>query len=436
MPEETGKGPAFPGASAPAAQDSLRTKEYERLERMLREAESARASAGDPRYLHVLDAAYRLFDTCERYFGEGQAHLQAYFAAHHRELEMLRDLHGLVDMLLQSGRPPAPTPGAQANVDEKAVRPGQFGAHRKDRAGISLERTAHEEDLRREQPEPDASCQAPAGEGGVPIPEGVAEGALESGAPPTLDIYFLSPFQVFRNDSQITDWPNSKGKSLFKYLVANRERPVPKEVLMDVFWPGAEANAARNNLNVAIYGLRKELAEGGSAFSYILFQDGCYLLNPALRVWVDAEAFREHMEAALRLEQQGELEQAIQQYRAAEVLYQAPFLAEDRYEEWIDPLRQATEQAYVEVLDRLGQHYFEQKDYDACALVCRKMLGVDACNEAPHRLLMRCYARLGQPHLALRQFHVCVDALNRELKLNPSPHTVELFRRVKNQQPV
>lgn len=435
MSEETGRDAASLGASPATALESLRTKEYERLERMLREAEGVRTSAGDPRYLHILDAAYRLFDTCERYYQEGQTHLQAYFAAHHRELDMLRELHGLVDVLLQSGRLPQ-TPGARASVGDKSLRPGQFGAQKRCGADISLERAVPEARVEVRQLRPDTSRQMPADEGGEAVPERVIAEVLDPGAPPTLDIYFLSPFQVFRGDTQITDWPNSKGKAIFKYLAANRERPIPKEVLMDVFWPGAEANAARNNLNVAIYGLRKELSECGSTFSFILFQDGCYLLNPALRVWVDAEAFRAHLEAALRFEQHGELEQAIQQYRAAEVLYQQPFLAEDRYEEWIDPLRQTTEQAYVEVLDRLGQHYFEHKDYDACALVCRKMLVVDACNEAPHRLLMRCYARLGQPHLALRQFHVCVDALSRELKLNPSPQTVELFRRVKNQQPV
>jgi DNA-binding SARP family transcriptional activator len=268
------------------------------------------------------------------------------------------------------------------------------------------------------------------------VPLDATDATFPACVPPTLDIYLLSPFQVYCNDSQITDWPNCKGKSVFKYLAANRERPIGKEVLMDIFWPEADASAARNNLNVAIYGLRKELTGGGMAFPFILFQDGCYLLNPDLRIWIDAEAFREHREAALRLEQLGDIEHAVQQYCAAEVLYQQPFLAEDRYEEWISLPRQAMEQAYLEVLDRLSQHYFEQKNYNACALACRKMLGVDGCNEGPHRQLMRCYSRLGQAHLALRQFHVCAETLSRELKLYPSPQTVDLFRRVQNQQPV
>jgi DNA-binding SARP family transcriptional activator len=55
---------------------------------------------------------------------------------------------------------------------------------------------------------------------------------------------------VYLDDQPIEDWPSSKGKSIFKYLVAHRERPVAKEVLMEVFWPGARPDAARNNLNV------------------------------------------------------------------------------------------------------------------------------------------------------------------------------------------
>jgi DNA-binding SARP family transcriptional activator len=64
------------------------------------------------------------------------------------------------------------------------------------------------------------------------------------------------------------------------------------------------------------------------------------------------------------------------------------------------------------------------------------MVEADACNEEAHRLLMRCYGRLGHAHLALRQYHFCVDALARELNLIPSAQTVALFQQIRHRQPV
>jgi hypothetical protein len=49
---------------------------------------------------------------------------------------------------------------------------------------------------------------------------------------------------------------------------------------------------------------------------------------------------------------------------------------------------------------------------------------------------MRCFARLDQHHLALRQFYACRDALARELDTIPGLETVALFDRLRRRQPV
>ena len=62
--------------------------------------------------------------------------------------------------------------------------------------------------------------------------------------------------------------------------------------------------------------------------------------------------------------------------------------------------------------------------------MCAKMLAVDACNEGAHRMLMRSYARLGQPQFAQRQYQTCIQILNRELGIPASPETTELYRQI------
>jgi DNA-binding SARP family transcriptional activator len=43
---------------------------------------------------------------------------------------------------------------------------------------------------------------------------------------------------------------------------------------------------------------------------------------------------------------------------------------------------------------------------------------------------------MGHAHLALRQYHFCIDALSRELNLIPSPQTVALYQQIRRRQPI
>jgi DNA-binding SARP family transcriptional activator len=60
----------------------------------------------------------------------------------------------------------------------------------------------------------------------------------------------------------------------------------------------------------------------------------------------------------------------------------------------------------------------------------------DRCREEAHRRLMRCYTRQGQPHLALRQYQACADALDQDLGVDPDPATVSLAEQIRRHQPV
>jgi DNA-binding SARP family transcriptional activator len=251
---------------------------------------------------------------------------------------------------------------------------------------------------------------------------------------PSLVVYCLGSFQVYQDGQPIQDWKSSKGKAIFKYLVVHHGVPIAKEVLMDLFWPGADPDAARNNLNVAIYGLRQTFRKTQRDLSHILFLDDRYLLNPELQIWVDVEEFLERFKTAQNLEQRGELTLAVREYRTAEALYQGEFLEEDRYEDWLLPQRQRLQDYYLNLLDRLSRHYLDQEDYDACATMCEKMLVVDPCREEAHRRLMRYYSQQKQRYMALRQYHLCAEALARELDVNPSQTTIALYKQIHQNQ--
>ena len=253
---------------------------------------------------------------------------------------------------------------------------------------------------------------------------------------PALTVYCLGPFRVYLDDHLITNWSGGKGKVILKYLVTHRDHPVAKEILMDLFWPEANPEAARNNLNVAIYALRQAFRAIRPEISCILFQDDHYLLNPAITIWVDFEEFEQCYQACRSLEKQGRVFESIPEYELAEGLYQGDFLEEDLYEDWPILQREGLKDRYLIILERLSRYYLEQKRYTTCIHLCQQILAKDDCREDAHRRLMRCYSRRGQPHLALRQYHLCEEALARVLEVPPMLETVALYHQIRNWEKV
>jgi DNA-binding SARP family transcriptional activator len=250
----------------------------------------------------------------------------------------------------------------------------------------------------------------------------------QEGDAPSLVIYCLGAFRVYQDDEPVTDWPSSKGQSIFKYLVTNHGHTIPKEVLMDVFWPDMDPDAARNNLNVAIYGLRQALRQRRSDYSHVLYQEGRYLLNPDMPLWTDVETFERLIDSGRKQAAASNYDREVHEYRAAEALYGGDFLEEDIYEDWATSERDRLREGYLTILERLSRYYFDRTDHGTCAVFCRKALDVDPCRERAHRLLMRSYVEQGQSYLALRQYHLCAEKLREELDVSPSEETTFLYQ--------
>jgi DNA-binding SARP family transcriptional activator len=124
------------------------------------------------------------------------------------------------------------------------------------------------------------------------------------------------------------------------------------------------------------------------------------------------------------------------EYEVAIGLYNDDFLLDDPYEDWPVLTRERLRVMYLEALDRLGRIYFAQGQFAACSNLCQLMLATDNCREDAQCRLMRCYARLGQYPLALRQYQVCVEALHTELDIEPSLETTDLYERIRRREAV
>jgi len=123
---------------------------------------------------------------------------------------------------------------------------------------------------------------------------------------------------------------------------------------MDIFWPDAEPETARNNLNVAMHSLRQALRTV-IFLPVIVFENGAYSLEPNLQVWLDVEEFERCVRAGQRLEARDQLTAAVAEYETAISLYQGDFLEQNPYEEWTILDRERLRGAYLDTLDHLSQ---------------------------------------------------------------------------------
>ena len=253
--------------------------------------------------------------------------------------------------------------------------------------------------------------------------------------PPQLAVHLLGPLHVALDDVAVEDWPSARCRSLFGYLVTHRQPWPPREVLMEVFWPGSSPEASRNSLNVAIHGLRRTLRTI-TDLPMVIHEGGSYRISAELSLWLDVDEFDRRVESGRGFEEAGDAGQAKRDYELAGGLYRGDFMADDPYEEWTALTRERLRLAHLDALGRLSNLYFKAGHYTACASLCQRILERDPCREDAHRRLMRCYSRQGQPHLALQQYRMCERALTDELGVEADPATMELHQQIRRHQRV
>ena len=250
---------------------------------------------------------------------------------------------------------------------------------------------------------------------------------------PGLSAYMLGEFRLLIAEALVEQLPSGRSGVLLKYLIHNYGRRIPRDELMDIFWPEVVPESARNRLNVTLNKIRTSLRQV-STLEIILFEADKYFLNPELPVWIDVKQFEHLLAEARRLEDSGQTDQAMQSLEVAANLYQGDFLASDLYEEWTVLVREHLRLAYLDAIYRLSQRHYESRHYAACAALCQSILRRDNCREDVHCLLMRCYAHQAQIPLALRQYQICVQALRQELDVAPAATTVALYEQLRRRE--
>src|SRR5262249_47955376 len=181
----------------------------------------------------------------------------------------------------------------------------------------------------------------------------------------------------------------------------------------------------RQSLRQTLVGLRRVLP----AFkpSILVADHDTLALNPSA-VEVDVQAFE-------RLSVRGSvksLEQALTLYRGD--LLEGLRVKEGPFEDWLTAERARLRQLALDALTKVLAYQTRAGDAARAVHTAARLLALDPVQEPVHRALMRLYARQGRRAEALRQYQVCVNVLQRELRVEPEAETQHLYREILQQK--
>ena len=255
-----------------------------------------------------------------------------------------------------------------------------------------------------------------------------------NGAPCPIMIGLLGTFRLLKRGHLVAIRPGSKTETLLAYLALRIGQPVPRETLMQALWPNSDGVLASHSLRSLLHSLYNLLGDALGDAPPVLHTAGYYEINIRAGVTVDVTQFEAFVQTGDQRRRAGQLAAAAASYGQAIALYRGDLYVGDGSLHAV-MAREHLRTSYLSVLTQLASYRFDQQDYQVSLELAWQLLKSDPCNEHAHRLVMRCYMRIGDRSAALHQYRLCKDILRSEFDTGPEPATVALFDQIRLNQP-
>jgi LuxR family transcriptional regulator, maltose regulon positive regulatory protein len=237
--------------------------------------------------------------------------------------------------------------------------------------------------------------------------------------PPRIVVQTLGRIQVKVNNKIISsaDWVAQAARDLFLMLIAHPEG-MTKEEAGAILWQDCSVEELKWRFKNTIYRLRRAIGK-----DVIIFDEDIYRFNHALDYEEDSETF----ERILNLAQNSpEVERRIHHFETAAKLYRGDYLP-DLNEDWVIIRREHLRKRFLDGLLKLAKLHLELRQHEKAMEAINKATDVDSCLEEAYQLGMQVNAALENWGAVRRIYDQCRTALARELGVQPSKSTQDLF---------
>jgi DNA-binding SARP family transcriptional activator len=199
-----------------------------------------------------------------------------------------------------------------------------------------------------------------------------------------------------------------------------------------MFWGDNTSAQAKKNLRQTLWQLQEALAPVDHEGQQVLLVDADWIqVNPRCPMWLDVSAL-EYALAGVRGVSGHALNDGCAQQLQQTVQHYTGELLAGWYYDWCLFDRERLQQIYLTLLDKLMDYCEAQYRYEDGLGYGTCILSHDYARERTHRAMMRLHCLCGDRSAALRQYQRCVAALETELGVSPSDHTMSLYQEICN----
>jgi TolB-like protein len=237
----------------------------------------------------------------------------------------------------------------------------------------------------------------------------------------SLQISLLGRTEASWADGEAVDFKSKKALALLGYLAVEGKRAHTREHLATLLWGRTGEDRARHNLRQALGKIR-------ACCGPLVVSSGDSLAIDLTRCSIDVVEF----ERLCVSDDLGQLRRCLDLYSGE--LLAGVFLREPVYEDWLIPARARLRQMACKVNDRLVERLVSSDRVEEAIETLDQRLQMDPACEPAHAQLMKLFVRCGRRSDAMRQYKVCVDAMQRELGARPGPELSALLKDIQQSE--
>jgi DNA-binding SARP family transcriptional activator len=223
------------------------------------------------------------------------------------------------------------------------------------------------------------------------------------------------------------EWLQQRAGQLLKYLVCERNRVVPADVIADNLWPGT-GRQGLGNVRYFMHALRERLEPQrgrGQRSAFVVTVQGGYALDRR-HVRIDADDYDEAMSAGLEAAARGDDELAVERLREALVLYRGDFLADEPYSDWALSERDRLHNLAGRALRALTKIMVSRHDLEAAAEYLEQLAELEPLDAEANRDLLAVWLAQGRRTEAARRYAIYRTRMLREFGEEPEFQLADL----------
>lgn len=248
----------------------------------------------------------------------------------------------------------------------------------------------------------------------------------------TLRIYLTGEVQAELGDRLLRESKlgGPQGRFVLAYLITERKRAVAQSELAEALWSGSPPSSWTLALSAIVSKLRSRLGALGLDRTRIIGHAfGCYQFTAPAGTWIDVEAALAGVDAAEGALIAGSPGSAYGSSLIATTVLRRPFLAGDE-SAWADRRRAELASVLVRALDCRVEALLANAEFELALTHAREAVALEPYRESGYRRLMRVHRGMGDRAQAVRVYGELRALLERELGVQPSQETEDVYREI------